>query len=332
MQKNITIIDVAREVGLSPTTVSCVLRGSAKGKVAPKTQLVIESAARKLGYRANIAARRLRNQKSYSIGILLASPASSFRAELIGKLQSLLMQRGYTGVFSFWDNAGDIEKATTSVLAESLDGIITCEPEYIPDNLDIPVVSYYNYDRRFDCVRHDFKEVVDRFFEYVMGLGHRKLGYIGLRHDPRYGEFIRGLKKRNLFCEPEWIYISSFRGNEYEIGYYGIENIFGSGNGDKPSALLLHNDNGVIGALKKAHELGIEVPGKLSVVGFDNISQATYHVPSITTFGGDKSESTANLLVELLFNRMKNPDAPCQIRKIETKLIERESSAPYKEM
>jgi len=329
MHGNVTIIDVAEKTGLSKSAVAYALSHNAKGKVSQEKRLLIEAAAKELGYSANISAKRLRSGKSRAIGVLMPAPTSAYYGEMVIEIQRLLAQRSYAGVFSFFDSLGEGKRAANQILSQQVDGIITFEPTLLPEGLGIPVVaSCYDCDVRFDCIHSDFPHMLDSLLDYLTALGHIKIGYIAYRNDAvRTSHFIKSLARRNLPFSPSWLYLNPRKLLNYELGYQGLEAIFKSD--DKPSAVWAHNDHAAIGAMRKAWEMGVDVPGQLSIAGYDDLPQAAYHRPSLTTFRHSEGKSAAKLLLELLFNRINEPGIPQQRRLLKPRLIKRESCAKH---
>ena len=122
----VTMMDIAKVTKVSQPTVSLVLNGKAGVRVSKAKSDLIKETAKKLGYRANIAARALKTKRQYSIGIIMPM-ASSFYNNMVVEIQHSLISAGYTGIFAFWDSYDDVDQAMNTVLDRDVDGIITWE-------------------------------------------------------------------------------------------------------------------------------------------------------------------------------------------------------------
>lgn len=320
-------MDIARDCGLSKSAVAYVLSDSAEGRVSMENRELVKKTAAKLGYRPNLAARGLSSQKSYAIGVLLPSTRDNFYGDLVAEIQHLLSMTAYTPVFAFWETVEGIPKAVDNILSRQVDAIITCEPRYIPDNIKVPVVSYRNRDKRFDYVGYCPEEVIATGLNYLLELGHKKIGYIGnSRTDLRMQAFLRFVKEKNIINRPEWNHIPEVQRREnYYSGAIALGKIWETE--EHPTALLTHNASIAIGAIRKAFELGINIPGDLSIIGYNDIRHASFCVPSLTTIRLADTSSIAEIMIEKILSRLQNKSSEYAEYIVRPELIKRESCA-----
>ncbi len=324
MLKRVTIIDIANRVGLSKSTVAYAFSSRDSGKVSSKNLVRIQAAAEALGYRANRAAKVLRSGRSRTVGILFPAPYSPFYAALLSSLQKVIYASGYMGSFAFWEDCEGQKKATEMVLSQQLEGIITVEPGVLPGDLPFPVVTYYNADARFDGVIHDFSHALNSVFGYLVELGHRRIGHISREPGTaRTRCFMENIRSRGFLLQPEWLYTHSLGGDNFALGYQGMQAILRSR--PLPTALFAHDDQIALGALRAALEAGLRVPEDLSIIGYDDIPGASYSTPSLTTFGLGEDVSCADLLWKSLLHRISNPAAPRKEYLLKPVLMKRES-------
>ena len=147
----ITMTELAKRLNLSQSTVSLVLNNRDKGRVRER----IRQEASATGFRLNRAASDLRRRRSNTIGVALAYSNNFYRAELVTALHAEIVRRGYRPLFAFFNNDMEQRSATRLLLDNNLDAIITLEPQWLPDHLDLPVVSLFHPDPRFDAVLQD---------------------------------------------------------------------------------------------------------------------------------------------------------------------------------
>ena len=142
---------------------------------------------------------------------------------------------------------------------------------------------------------------------------------MGLDEDVR-GRAIRNiLRDHGIEVHPEWI-VGSY--TLYENGYDSLKRIYASD--AMPSAVITHSDLMAIGAMKYAHEVGLRIPDDLSIVSYDNLPQAAYTVPGLTSFD-QCYEEAASMLVKTVMDRIENPGMAQQKVPIPLPLVERES-------
>ena len=199
--------------------------------------------------------------------------------------------------------------------------MITVASSLLPDNMDIPVVSYFHDDPRFDSICTGAEHSSKMAMEYLKKCGHRKIGYIGPKRDSRF----KFLNRDALVCGLEFY-------DRWQIDhrYASEEDTFskllkGNRNQDLPTALIVHNDVLALKVMRSIHEHGYRVPEDFSIIGHDNIPCCTSITPSLTTMSYGTPAEIADTIVELLIKRMKNPASPRQKIVLEPELFKRET-------
>lgn len=311
-----TIKDIAAACGVSFQTVSHVLKGNYR-KVSPDKKAKIAEMVRKLDYRPNIAAKGLKKQQSFLVGVLFPSTNNRLYSEMLISIQQYLFSRGYAGIYAFWKNLDEVRTAYEMVLKRNVDGILTAhnEPSLFPE--EIPLINYGHKFDGFDCVRMDKTDIAEKTASYLAGLGHRKIGFINIKDLPL--EYFKGFELR-----PEWC---SETGDDYSGGYHGMLRIISAA--ERPSAIVTHNDISAIGAMTAAREHHLRIPEDISIIGRDNIEEGQYASTPLTTFGPDEKADRCALLVDTLFERMESPSLPERDIAIKGKLIIRASCAKF---
>lgn len=319
----VTMRDIARVAQVDPSVISAVLNGSKSIRVSAEKRRQVLNLVKKMNYRPNLTARSLITRKSFAIGVLAYSTRDRFYAAMMAELQQQLLSRGYAGIYAFWNDDSEVEKAYDTILTRGVDGIITTHdnPALFPRK--IPTVIYGMQQEDYDCVLLDYETAIRNSLGYLLRLGHRKIGCLGIQpHDPRYPVFIRAMAEAGLEVRPEWMAeCSGFLADAYQAAMNLLSRP------DKPTALIAKNDMAALAVLNAAARTGISVPAELSVIGFDNIEEGRYSFPAVTTNGGDIRQLVEKLL-ETLFHRMAHPDAPTQVSLMKVELSVRESCAP----
>ena len=334
----ITIVDIAREVGVSHATVSRVLNG--RPGVRASTRADILAAVDRLGYTVNLQARRLAGGKSQVIGLIISGLTHGYSSSILAGIEEALGQTDYD-LLLYSSHSRTRRQQHESQYVERLtngmaDGLIILTPFFPRAYLDTLKA------RRFPCVLIDHYEPgADRATihvtnwagayaatEYLIQLGHERIGFIsGWEQHPSSGERLEGyraaLEHYGLPYQPEWVVKGDFL---YRGGYQAARILLRQS--ELPTAIFAASDEMAIGTIEAAREIGLEVPRDLSVIGFDDIPQASVAYPKLTTVSQSLNE-IGRLGVETLLHAIENPQTyqPQQIE-IPTRLIIRESCQP----
>ncbi len=324
IKKHTTLQDIANYCNLSKSMVAKVISDPDNCKATPKTKSLVADAVKKLDYRPNFAAKALSMKRTFTIGVLFPS-VNSFYGELGMQIDAALEKRGYSALLAYWDGVKGSHnaflKAFERMRLRGVDGVITCQYEEAIASAGIPVVTYGNERELMDCVFPDKLDYAVRAVHYLVEQGHRKIGFIGLFADKRFDQINRELKKLELKVNPDWfVNIQTFY--QYKDGYDALKKILERD--DKPTAVITHGDHVAMGALCAAHELGIRVPGDISLLSYDNLCESAFCVPPLTTFD-QQYKLGAELLVETLIKRIEHPELPQQKRSFTMPLVERAS-------
>ena len=333
--KMITTKDIAQAAGVSQTAVSAVLSGKSKERrIGDATAAKIIEAAKRLGYRRNLAAHELRSGRSSSIGILLPAPMNNIYSHLVGALGPILERYGYLASFAFWQNENYQKQATESILCRCPSGIITVEPRLIPDNITCPVVSLITKDPRFDLVCFDGEDIFTQVIQHLYDLGHRRIAY---SFPVLHGEYFEHLTARfagelaSRGLSTEWIFPmlpktdTIHRESLQEFAKYAADKF--ESFKERPSAFVFNTDTQAAYFMHEITSRGYVLPRDLSITGCDNTPITNALIPSLTTFGENPDDPLAERLVTALLTRMEQPDSPRKIYRVKRKLIVRDSTA-----
>jgi LacI family transcriptional regulator len=307
-----TSFDVARLAGVSQPTVSRALRG--EPSVAAETRRRVEEAAAALGYVTSHLGRGLSTRRTRRIGVVAAELTNPFYPHLVGPLQRELELAGYRSVF--YVERGDDALTVTELADGSLDGVVLTTVSLestLPQSLIDRGVPFVLLNREVDGIVAD-AAVVDNvrgaslMADLLVELGHERIGaLLGPRWTSTGRDRERGFRRalaahgREL---PEELTVHGPFG--FDEGRDGLTELLNR-SGRRPTAVFCANDVLALGALDAAARIGLEVPRDLTIVGFDDISLASWAYVDLTTVRCDLSRLAA-VAAELLLKRIATPE------------------------
>ncbi len=289
----VTVRDVARIVGVSPSTVSRVLNNGTRSEfISEETRRRVRQVAQELGYTPSPIAKALRGGSSGLIGLIVHEIADPFFASLIQELSNNARSRGYQIVLGYAHGDPDQALTVSSVLdTRHVDGMIVLGDlthdelilGAILENVTAAVgLCRGRSSQTLFTINTDNAAGVRILFDHLYGLGHRHIGYLdgGLIGDisERREAFLACMAERGLEVRPAWIReaVDGLAG-----GYQAMTDLIAQG--DLPTALMAADDVIALGAMKAALQHGLRVPEDLSITGFDDIEMAKFMHPGLTT-------------------------------------------------
>ncbi|WP_145649489.1 LacI family DNA-binding transcriptional regulator [Pseudoduganella lurida] len=285
-----TMSDVAQLAGVSPMTVSRVMNGDPN--VRPGTRRRVDEAVAALNYVPNQAARRLAGARAIRIGFLYSNPSAGYLSEF---LVGLLNQASSNNVQLVVENCegGDAwEMHTRRLVDNGVDGIILPPPlgdtrgliELVSQaNVPAVTVACGQPDRRVGAVSIDDYQAAYDMTSHLVALGHHRIGFvIGHPNQTASERRLKGFKaaiaEHGADEAPELIAQGMFT---YRSGLDAAEMLLGLD--VRPTAIFASNDDMAAASVAIAHRLGLDVPGDLTVAGFDDTALATTIWPELTT-------------------------------------------------
>ncbi|MGW2208851.1 LacI family DNA-binding transcriptional regulator [Streptomyces sp. NPDC001781] len=312
MRERVTMADVARAAGVSSATVSYVLSG--KRAVAPGTRTAVEAAIAQLGFVVNTAARSLRTGRSSLVALIVPDIANPFFAQLAATLQEELRGPGLHVVVCDTRARREEERA---LLAEAVQqrfaGVVITPFRLLPRDLgvltDAGIPAVVSADVPFgpvDQVAPDARAATRQALELVTAARRRRIAMIAGPRDATGGdprlEMLRALARQYGTALPGDLVV---RGEHTrEAGAEGFAELMDRRY--RPDAVFCANDVIAVGALDKARELGIDIPGEVALVGHDDAAFASLVQPRLTTIRYPAEEvgrAAARLLRERLDGR-----------------------------
>jgi len=339
-QGSVTVQDVARAAGVSAMTVSRVVNGGTN--VREGTRDAVRQAIERLHYRPNAAARTLAAGDATQIGLLYANPSAAYLSQvLIGALAGA-RRAGCHLVLELCEgeSAEAQAQATRQFAGAEVQGVILPPPlsESVPVRVElaaagIPWVAIAmgsppagSLNVRID----DFGAAV-AMTRHLLDLGHTDIGFIRgnsnqIASHERYAGFIQTIEHAGLDPDSMRIEQGDFT---FRSGTLAAERLLRKGK--RPTAIFAGNDDMAAAAIGVAHRRGLDVPGDVSIVGFDDTALATNVWPQLTTIRQPIAQMAETAIAMLLAQlRTRDPaSAGCgEERVLPFELVMRDSSAP----
>lgn len=310
-----TLKEIAKEAGVSVSTVSRVVNKNSPGAASKEVQDKIWEIVRRTGYTPNPTARTLKMgdavitpAASRSIACLFARTSDTvtdlFFSSLARSIEQEAFKRNYVLKYSF--SSFDINHPNTFRLITDnhVDGVV------ILGRCDKPLLSmlkkYFNYvaytglnklDAKYDQIICDGHQAAVAATEHLLDLGHKKIAYIGeTQEENRYTGYCTALNKHHLPHKREYVVnvpLSS------EGGYQGAKRLLAAG--CDATAYFCSNDITAIGAMKAIKEAGLSIPKDISLISIDDIDTAGYLTPMLTTVHipvEEMGQMTAKILID----------------------------------
>jgi LacI family transcriptional regulator len=336
---SLTIKDVAARAGVSPKTVSRVING--EPYVRPAVREAVMRVVEEVGYRPNAFARSLSSARSYLIGMFIDDPAwSGYATEMQRGAMLRCRQKHYHLIVEPLDSrvTGWAEQMTETIQGLRLDGAIVtpplCRDGPLLDRLEelgLPYVrvSPGEEEERSGLVGFDEAGAACEMTEYLIGLGHRDIGFIaGIPSHSASGKrqagFLAAMRAHGLDVREEWIRPGDFT---FRSGLEEGERLLRSKH--RPTAIFASNDDCALGVSAAAVKLDIPVPERLSITGCDDAPTARIGWPPITTIRQPVMEMAAAAVDILVDPTYRDATGDARFRQhLSYRLIERESTAP----
>jgi DNA-binding LacI/PurR family transcriptional regulator len=315
--RSVTTHDVAARAGVSQATVSLVLGGNPRARVAQATRERVVTAARDLGYRPNIVARSLVRGRSYTIGVVVPELANPFFLDVVAGVQRVATEAGYA-VLVCDARQTSPGRHLEALRGRQVDGIVIDAvglgslPADALDDLQAVLVDEPS--ERWPGVASDALAAGRMAAEHLLGLGHTRFAFIGPATDVhtfrmRERGFVARLREAGIALPSELL-----RRAQPSIapGHAAMKALLAQKR--RPTAVFCANDLLALGALKACLAAGVAVPGALSLMGCDDIEMARVVTPELSTVSVPARELGARA-ARLLLRRLEKPDEPHRTQK-----------------
>jgi LacI family transcriptional regulator len=327
-----TIFDVARASGVSYATVSRVVNNYPH--VRDDTRQRVLLAMRELGYVAHTSARALASGRTQVIGLLAQGADNAFFSSVIRGVDQQVAASGYDFMLCTTHDRREKEAEYVARLSHGMvDGLLIILPRGLPDYVEqlrperfpFVLIDYDDEAPGCDMVNCANRPGARAAIDHLLELGHRRIGFItgtlnvGSTHE-RLAGYREALAAAGVLYTDELVVQGDFmepRGFEAACELLALP--------DRPTAIFASSDAAAFGVLRAARESGLRVPEDLSVVGFDDIPEASYVDPALTTVRQPLQEM-GRTAVRRLMALLAEPEAPPQRIVLATELLVRGST------
>ena len=328
-----TIADVAREAGVSVSTVSHVVNRTRR--VAPATSQAVQAAIDLIGYHPNVLARSLKTASTQSVGIAMSAIANAYFIDIICAIEAECARLGMMVFLSDTQDNPDRELAVVTALHQRrVDGVIlapSADPErralaYL-GNARVPCVLVDRTpDPAFDQVGVNNREAMQALVEHVAGLGHRRIGYVGGHPGfqttlERIDGYRKSVQRLGLTFDERYLVTGSDSSNSATNATHALLSLE-----QPPSAIVAGNNMATVGAMRAIRARGLRVPQDISIVGFDDFEWADCFEPRLTLVA-QPCEEIGRRAAILLMERIAAPDGLRRSLRLDARLIVRDSCA-----
>ena len=326
------IKDVAREAGVSTATVSHVINKTRR--VTDETRERVLRAIEQCGYYPNAHARSLASGRSNTLGLIISDISNPFFPELVKSIERAAFERGYDLILS----NTNYEAERTSSYVQRLIERKVAGVALMTSEMDTALVGelarrrvcvvFLDLGSAGQCMNNivvDYDKGIEEAVAHLVALGHREIAFVGgprhLRSAVKRLDAFRASLARHL---PE----ASPRVSEGDFKLEGgrrAARALMEGGGEMPTAVVAANDMMALGVMQELRECGIEVPGDVSVVGFDDIAFARLAAPPLTTVCLPREE-LGRRAVEALIASIEHSEHTGTDMRITTHLVRRAST------
>jgi len=332
--KQATIVDIARRLQISPSTVSRAL--SDHPDIKEETKGLVRQVAKELRYTPNPIAQSLKSSRTTTIGVIVPEIKHDFFSSAISGIEEVAYQSGYTIILCQSNESFEREVVNTNVLMHHrVAGVVvsisqnTKSGEHFQDLLrrKIPLVFF---DRVCEdvvaskVVIDDYKSAFDAV-TYLIGRGYRKIAHFAGPREldickKRLNGYVEALKNAGHLVHEELI---RYGGLHEQDGYESLDGMLKRN--DLPDAIFCVNDPVAIGAFQRINEAGLKIPADIALIGFSNNIITTLINPQMTTVDQPSFEMgkrAATLLIDAIEKKVNEPVTVV----LDTKLIVRGST------
>lgn len=327
----VTITDVAKEAGVSVSTVSHVVNNTRF--VKPETRARVMEAIQLLDYTPSISAQSLKKNVTHTIGMIVTSSTNPYFAEIVSHIESALYEAGFNLILC---NSGqDFVKQRNyirTLKGKRIDGLLVLESVVsdaflkLVESCNFPVVLLDMEGQRLASVTDDSEAGGYLATSYLIARGHREIGCISGPSDhhqsaQRYLGFKRALDEAGIELNPAWVLPGNL---EADGGERAIEALCRQER--RPTALFAFNDLSALGAMSEAARQGLRVPQDLSIIGYDDIEIARLFSPALTTVR-QQIDDICRATCQLLTGAIARKDAVPEHVRVQPQLVVRDSVA-----
>jgi DNA-binding LacI/PurR family transcriptional regulator len=334
---SITLHDVARLAGVSIKTVSNVINDYPH--IRPATRTKVEAAIEQLGYQPNLSARSLRSGRSGVISLLIPDLRNAYFAELADAVMRAAQAKGLSVIIEQMPGGKEDELAILrGPRMQLVDGILYSvlalgeeDAHLLPQGMPMVLLGDRIFHGPKDHVTMQNVEGARAATEHLLSIGRGRIVALGAHPGEVIGSaglrlegYRQALAAADIEYDPAFVVSAAtwHRRDGAEAMRAFLET------GVAFDGLAAFNDSIALGAMRVMQEAGLRIPADVAVIGFDDIDETRYSIPSLSTIDPSKDE-IAERAVSLLIERINDPDAPVPARDVSTsfRVVQRESTS-----
>ena len=341
MAKAVTLKDVAREAGVHVSTASRALNDETRSELSSETADRVIAAAKLLGYQPHPLARGLRTNRTQSVGMVVPDLISPFVPPILTGAQHALSRVGYSLLIGSDDESAPRAKtAMETFLERRVDGLIIADahldftpPEAVIHQV-VPtvLVSRSAQNPSFPTIVGDDQAAFSLVVDHLVAMGHTKIAHVAGPLNISTGlfrkdAFVAAARRNGLAASEERVFeAGSF---QLEDGHAACHRLLDSDSGF--TAVVAANDLLALGCIDAIRERGLEVPGDISVTGYDDILLVDRLDPTLTTISLPYEEMggvAARLLLDLMAESDRTVETSYEPTRLAPTLVVRSSTGP----
>lgn len=340
--KQITIYDIAKEAGVSASTVSRVLTNNAN--VRPEKKEKVQAIIDKYNFRPNAFAKGLSDTRSNLIGFITADVRNPFYSAVFVACENAARERGYRVLLcnSLGEGSREIDELHMLVqqrvdaiiqLGGRVDDIVT-DPTYAEETRKIVSTIPMVVNGKIDgvnaySVRIDAKEACSLLAEHLIQLGHERIALVGGRLDvistyEKYVTYRDVLKEHDIEFRDSYVVTGGY---DQDTGYKGVKQLLGLK--EIPTAIIAINDFAAAGVVRGLQEMGFNVPNDISVVSYDNTYITHLMAPKLTSIDYDY-DNFGKIMIDTAIAAMESKESVPPVQMVKPNLVVRKSSGTAK--
>jgi LacI family transcriptional regulator len=309
IKKMPNLLDIAKHAGVAPITVSRVINNS--GYVSQSTRERVEASVKELGYVPNTIARGLRSKRTHTLALVVTDITNPYFTSMARGVEDVAGASNYTVIYCNTDESEAKEEKYANMLAQrQVDGVLLVPSrgnvktiKFLKSNeIDVVVLDRRVSGEDADIVYSDSKNGASRLTKLLIGLGHKRIAIIaGSRgvstSEDRVIGYQQALVEAGLGSN-ELVYYGAFNEQSgYQLANQAMMQT------PKPTAIFGGNNFVAMGAIRAMHDLNLNVPGDVSVVGFDDLPEFMFTKPFLTV-ARQPAYEMGRLAAELLLKRI----------------------------
>lgn len=332
--KPTSLKQLAEHLGLNPATVSVVLNDVPGRSIPQATRDRIKAAAKQLNYQPNLLARSLRSRRTLTIGILVPELGEGYHTQVMSGIGDQLIKAGYFYFTAHHRHKRHlVEEYTRMLIGRGAQGIIAVDT-LLEHPVPVPVVAVAGH-RHIQGVTNvllDHGRAAELVLNHLYSLGHRQIAFMrgqpfSSDSDARWEGLVAVANRLGIEIKSKLVVSLERDIVSPELGYPVVQQLLAT---RQPfTALVAFNDISAIGAIRALQDVSLRVPDDVSVIGFDDVSAASYTVPRLTTIN-QPFEEIGRIATQSLLNRLHNTIPPRDEIMVEPELVIRESTGPVK--